>query len=75
MATSSDEAARPVPVRGVLPVDRCRSIPSRRPLRGCGEAEPPVVKPGEWVSNTDQRRDKLTREQLDALRELGMDRG
>ncbi|MFE5207645.1 Helicase associated domain protein [Streptomyces sp. NPDC056600] len=37
-----------------------------------GEAEPVVVKLGVWVSNTRARRDKLTAEQLDALRELGM---
>ncbi|GGQ39233.1 hypothetical protein GCM10010266_73100 [Streptomyces griseomycini] len=38
-----------------------------------GEAEPVVVKLGVWVSNTKQRRDKLTQEQLDALRELGVE--
>ncbi|MGW6883192.1 Helicase associated domain protein [Streptomyces goshikiensis] len=38
-----------------------------------GEAEPVVVKLGVWVSNTKTRRDKLTQEQLDALRELGME--
>ncbi|MGY1583257.1 Helicase associated domain protein [Streptomyces sp. MN13] len=38
-----------------------------------GEAEPVVVKLGVWVSNTKSRRDKLTHEQLDALRELGME--
>ncbi len=37
-----------------------------------GEAEPVVVKLGVWVSNTRTRRDKLTAEQLDTLRELGM---
>ncbi|MDV9192189.1 helicase associated domain-containing protein, partial [Streptomyces sp. SR27] len=36
-----------------------------------GEAEPVVVKLGVWVSNTKSRRDKLTAEQLDALRKLG----
>ncbi|MFJ9200906.1 helicase associated domain-containing protein [Streptomyces flaveolus] len=36
-----------------------------------GEAEPAVVKLGVWVSNTRCRRDKLTSEQLQALRELG----
>ncbi|WP_329449444.1 helicase associated domain-containing protein [Streptomyces sp. NBC_01724] len=30
------------------------------------------MKLGVWVSNTRARRDKLTQEQLDALRELGM---
>ncbi|GGW86741.1 helicase [Streptomyces caelestis] len=38
-----------------------------------GEAEPVVIKLGVWVSNTRARRDKLTQEQLDALRKLGMD--
>jgi superfamily II DNA or RNA helicase len=38
-----------------------------------GEAEPVVVKLGVWVSNTKSRRDKLTQEQLDALRELGVE--
>ncbi|MFE2210339.1 DEAD/DEAH box helicase [Streptomyces rubiginosohelvolus] len=37
-----------------------------------GGEEPAVVKLGVWVSNTKSRRDKLDREQLDALRELGM---
>jgi hypothetical protein len=38
-----------------------------------GEAEPVAVKLGVWVSNTKSRRDKLTQDQLDALRELGVD--
>ncbi|MFD7541818.1 Helicase associated domain protein [Streptomyces sp. NPDC059819] len=38
-----------------------------------GEAEPVVVKLGVWISNTKQRRDKLTQEQCDALRKLGID--
>ncbi|MFB6962822.1 Helicase associated domain protein [Streptomyces sp. NPDC056309] len=38
-----------------------------------GEAEPVVVKLGVWVSNTKSRRDKLAQDQLDALRELGME--
>ncbi|WP_331446600.1 DEAD/DEAH box helicase [Streptomyces xanthochromogenes] len=37
-----------------------------------GEAEPVNVKLGVWVSNTKSRRDKLTAEQLDAVRELGV---
>ncbi|MET7498506.1 Helicase associated domain protein, partial [Streptomyces sp900116325] len=37
-----------------------------------GEAEQAVVKLGVWVSNTRARRDKLTQEQRNALRELGM---
>ncbi|MET9804215.1 Helicase associated domain protein [Streptomyces sp. NPDC006368] len=38
-----------------------------------GELEPVAVKLGIWVSNTKSRRDKLARDQLDALRELGID--
>ncbi|WAP61129.1 DEAD/DEAH box helicase [Streptomyces sp. S465] len=38
-----------------------------------GETEPVIVKLGVWVSNTKSRRDKLSAEQLDALRELGME--
>ncbi|MFF1959812.1 Helicase associated domain protein [Streptomyces sp. NPDC058220] len=38
-----------------------------------GETEPVVVKLGVFLSNTKQRRDKLTAEQLDALRGLGME--
>ncbi|MGW3829264.1 Helicase associated domain protein [Streptomyces sp. NPDC005071] len=38
-----------------------------------GKTEPMVVKLGVWVSNTRARRDKLTAEQLDALRELGVE--
>lgn len=38
-----------------------------------GEAEPVIVKLGVWLSNTKTRRDKLAQEQLDALRELGVD--
>ncbi|OVZ99232.1 helicase [Streptomyces sp. CS113] len=37
-----------------------------------GEAEPVAVKLGVWVSNTKSRRDRLTAEQLGALRELGV---
>ncbi len=37
-----------------------------------GEAEPVTVKLGVWVSNTRARRDKLSAEQRDALRELGV---
>ncbi|GAA3494231.1 hypothetical protein GCM10019016_013300 [Streptomyces prasinosporus] len=37
-----------------------------------GEREPVVVQLGVWVSNTRARRDKLTAEQVDALRELGI---
>lgn len=37
-----------------------------------GEAEPVIVKLGVWVSNTRARRDKLTAEQLNALRKLGI---
>ncbi|MFF3487328.1 Helicase associated domain protein [Streptomyces sp. NPDC002701] len=38
-----------------------------------GDPEQVVVKLGVWVSNTKSRRDKLTAEQLDALRKLGME--
>lgn len=38
-----------------------------------GETEPVVVKLGVWVSNTRARRDKLTQDQLDALRKLGVE--
>ncbi|MGW0538640.1 Helicase associated domain protein [Streptomyces sp. NPDC003032] len=38
-----------------------------------GETEPVIVKLGVWVSNTKSRRDKLTQNQLDALRMLGID--
>ncbi|MEV7111308.1 DEAD/DEAH box helicase [Streptomyces anulatus] len=38
-----------------------------------GEPEPVAVKLGVWVSNTRSRRDKLAQDQLDALRELGID--
>ncbi|MFD3932658.1 Helicase associated domain protein [Streptomyces sp. NPDC058614] len=38
-----------------------------------GEAEPVLVKLGVWVSNTKSRRDRLAQEQLDALRELGVE--
>ncbi|MEU0657425.1 Helicase associated domain protein [Streptomyces albogriseolus] len=38
-----------------------------------GETEPVVVRLGVWASNTRARRDKLSQEQLDALRELGVE--
>ncbi|MFF5565812.1 Helicase associated domain protein [Streptomyces sp. NPDC012623] len=38
-----------------------------------GETEPVAVKLGVWVSNTKTRRDKLAQDQLDALRELGIE--
>lgn len=38
-----------------------------------GETGPTLVKLGVWVSNTRARRDKLAQEQLNALRELGME--
>jgi superfamily II DNA or RNA helicase len=38
-----------------------------------GEPEPVLVKLGVWVSNTKQRRDKLTQEQCAALAELGVE--
>ncbi|MFJ4633978.1 Helicase associated domain protein [Streptomyces sp. NPDC088847] len=42
-------------------------------IPGDGEAELVVVKLGVWISNTKTRRDKLTVEQQDSLRELGVD--
>ncbi|MEV8092678.1 helicase associated domain-containing protein, partial [Streptomyces nigra] len=36
------------------------------------QTEPVPVRLGVWISNTRARRDKLTQDQLDALRELGM---
>ncbi|MFF4756917.1 helicase associated domain-containing protein, partial [Streptomyces sp. NPDC002514] len=38
-----------------------------------GETEPVLMKLGVWVSNTRVRRDKLTLEQLEALRKLGVE--
>ncbi|WP_329374414.1 DEAD/DEAH box helicase [Streptomyces sp. NBC_01483] len=38
-----------------------------------GETEPVAVKLGVWISNTKSRRDKLNQEQLEALRELGIE--
>ncbi|MFF1408078.1 Helicase associated domain protein [Streptomyces sp. NPDC058294] len=38
-----------------------------------GEAAPVTVKLGVWVSNTKSRRDRLAQEQLEALRELGVE--
>ncbi|MGW7134010.1 Helicase associated domain protein [Streptomyces bobili] len=38
-----------------------------------GEPEPVIVKLGVWTSNVRSRRDKLTQEQLNALRELGVE--
>ncbi|MFF1643224.1 Helicase associated domain protein [Streptomyces sp. NPDC058246] len=38
-----------------------------------GQAEPVTVKLGVWITNTKTRRNKLTAEQLDALRELGVE--
>ncbi|MET7326116.1 Helicase associated domain protein [Streptomyces sp. NPDC005549] len=37
-----------------------------------GEPDPVIVKLGVWTSNVRSRRDKLTREQLEALRKLGV---
>jgi hypothetical protein len=56
-------------------------LPTHRPVpRGHseeitvdGEAAPVTVKLGVWVSNTKSRRGRLSAEQLDALRELGME--
>ncbi|MFJ2630019.1 helicase associated domain-containing protein, partial [Streptomyces sp. NPDC087532] len=38
-----------------------------------GEMEPVLVKLGVWISNTKSRRDKLTADQLYALRKLGVE--
>lgn len=38
-----------------------------------GDTEPMAVKLGVWISNTKTRRDKLTQEQREALRELGIE--
>ncbi|WP_329166862.1 Helicase associated domain protein (plasmid) [Streptomyces sp. NBC_01717] len=38
-----------------------------------GETEPVTVRLGVWISNTRARRDRLAQEQLDALRELGVE--
>ncbi len=38
-----------------------------------GEAEPVTIKLGVWISNTKTRRDKLTPEQLHALRKVGVE--
>ncbi len=38
-----------------------------------GDTDPVIIKLGVWVSNTRARRDKLTAEQLEALRKLGID--
>ncbi|WP_406723488.1 Helicase associated domain protein [Streptomyces sp. GD-15H] len=54
---------------GHRPVPRGHS----EPITLEGETEPVTVKLGVWVSNTKTRRDKLTQEQLDAIRELGVD--
>ncbi len=42
------------------------------PVTVDGEEEPVIVKLGVWISNTKTRRDRLTPEQRDALRELGV---
>ncbi|MEU5547928.1 Helicase associated domain protein [Streptomyces sioyaensis] len=57
---------------GDRPVPRGHSEQITIDDAGGGETEPAVVKLGVWVSNTKSRRDKLTTEQLDALRKLGM---
>jgi hypothetical protein len=43
------------------------------PITADGETEPVVVKLGVWVSNTKTRQDKLTTEQVEALRGLGIE--
>ncbi|MGA5425190.1 Helicase associated domain protein, partial [Streptomyces lavendulocolor] len=56
------EGDRPVPRGTVVEIE----------VEVDGETEPVTVKLGVWVSNTRARRDRLTAEQLDALRHLGM---
>ncbi|MFH8378991.1 helicase associated domain-containing protein [Streptomyces cyaneofuscatus] len=56
-----EDADRPVP-RG-----------HGEPVTVDGEEEPVIVKLGVWISNTKTSRDKLTPEQRDALRELGVE--
>ncbi|MEU1623050.1 Helicase associated domain protein [Streptomyces sp. NPDC005722] len=57
-----------------------REGPHRPVPRGCSEpiavddeAEPVAVRLGVWIANTKQRRDKLSQEQLNALRRLGVE--
>lgn len=52
-----------------------RSVPRGHgePIAVDGETKPVTVKLGVWVSNTKSRRDKLTAEQLDSLRKLGIE--
>ncbi len=67
--------------RGLAALTQWVEREGRRPVpRGAivelvidGGAEPVTVKLGVWVSNTKSRRDKLTQDQLDALRKLGID--
>ncbi|MEU0671141.1 Helicase associated domain protein [Streptomyces lavendulocolor] len=56
------EGDRPVPRGTVVEIE----------VEVDGETEPVTVKLGVWVSNMRARRDRLTAEQLDALRHLGM---
>ncbi|MEV8349728.1 Helicase associated domain protein [Streptomyces niveus] len=51
-----------------------RSVPRGHgePIAVHGEAEPVTVKLGICITNTKTRRDKLTTDQLDALRKLGV---
>ncbi|MYW09995.1 hypothetical protein GT034_16785 [Streptomyces sp. SID2563] len=52
-----------------------RPVPRRHgePITVDGETEPVVIRLGVWISNTKSRRDKLTAEQLGALRKVGME--
>ncbi|MFK3734612.1 Helicase associated domain protein [Streptomyces sp. NPDC088090] len=66
--------------RGLAALAQWREKEGQRPVpRGAvveieidGETEPVPVKLGVWLSNTKSRRDKLTPEQRNALRELGV---
>ncbi|MFD6335484.1 Helicase associated domain protein [Streptomyces niveus] len=52
-----------------------RSVPRGHgePIAVDDEPEPVIVKLGVWITNTKTRRHKLTQEQLDELRKLGME--
>ncbi|MGW0299377.1 Helicase associated domain protein [Streptomyces anthocyanicus] len=80
-ATNGQSKAQQAFERGFAALTQWAEREGRRPVpRGHaeeisvdGETEPVVVKLGVWVSNTKSRRNKLTQEQLNALRELGME--
>ncbi len=57
----------------VLNAEQCASARRRPEYHRRRQAEPVVVKLGVWTSNVRARRDKLSQEQLDALRGMGME--